>query len=87
MKHRRIVVWDEDRQEDRLCHNPTARSLHNRPSLSRAVADGNFFKSLKQVMKIKTFVGTNEKAVLTQIWTAPSAMLLLRWLRLKARFN
>src|SRR6202008_2768471 len=46
-----------------------------------------FFKSLKQLLKIKTFVGTSEKAVLTQIWTALIAMLLLRWLKLKARYG
>jgi hypothetical protein len=46
-----------------------------------------FFKSLKQLLKIKTFVGTSEKAVLTQIWTALITMLLLRWLKLKAQYG
>jgi hypothetical protein len=46
----------------------------------------SFFKSLKQLLKIKTFVGTTENAVLTQIWTALIVMLLLRWLKLKAKF-
>src|SRR5438046_4692602 len=39
-----------------------------------------FFKTLKQNLKIKTFVGTSENALLIQIWTALIAMLLLRWL-------
>lgn len=46
-----------------------------------------FFKSLKQLLKIKTFVGTSEKAVMTQIWTALIAMLLLRWLKMKAKYG
>jgi len=46
-----------------------------------------FFKSLKQLCKIKTFVGTSPNAVKTQVWTALIAMLLLRFLQLKARFN
>jgi len=46
-----------------------------------------FFKSLKQLLKIKTFVGTSENAVMTQIWTALIVMLMLRWLRLKAKFG
>ena len=46
-----------------------------------------FFKSLKQLLKIKTFVGTSENAVRTQIWTALIAMLLLRWLKLKAKYG
>ena len=46
-----------------------------------------FFKRLQQLLKIKTLVGTTEKAVLTQIRTALIAMLLLRWLKLKARYG
>jgi len=46
-----------------------------------------FFKALKQNLKIKTFVGTGPNAVRTQIWTALIAMLLLKYLQLRARRN
>ena len=46
-----------------------------------------FFKALKQNLKIKTFVGTSPNAVKTQIWTALIAMLLLRYLQLCSRFG
>jgi hypothetical protein len=46
-----------------------------------------FFKALKQLCKIKTFVGTSANAVKTQVWTALIAMLLLRFLQLRARFG
>jgi hypothetical protein len=46
-----------------------------------------FFKALKQNLKIKTFVGTSANAVKTQIWTALIAMLILRFLQLRAQFN
>jgi hypothetical protein len=46
-----------------------------------------FFKSLKQSMKIKTFVGTSENAVQTQIWTALIAMLLIKSLQMKSTFD
>lgn len=46
-----------------------------------------FFRSLKQLLKIKTFVGTNENAVRIQIWTALIAMLILRYLNLRASFG
>jgi hypothetical protein len=36
-----------------------------------------FFKTLKQNVKIKTFVGTSPNAVNTQIWTALIAILLV----------
>ena len=39
-----------------------------------------FFKTLKQNLKIKTFVGTSPNAIYIQIWTALIAMLLLKWL-------
>jgi len=46
-----------------------------------------FFKALKQNLKIKTFVGTTPNAVKIQIWTALIAMLILRYLQIKATFN
>ena len=39
-----------------------------------------FFKTLKQNLKIKTFIGTTENALRIQIWTALIALLLLKWL-------
>ena len=40
-----------------------------------------FFKALKQHLKVKTFVGTTENALRIQIWTALTALLLLKWLQ------
>jgi IS4 transposase len=39
------------------------------------------FKALKQNLTVKTFVGTSENALRIQIWTALTALLLLKWLR------
>jgi hypothetical protein len=46
-----------------------------------------FFKTLKQNLKVKTFVGTTPNALKTQIWTALIAMLLLKYLQLRSRIN
>jgi len=48
-----------------------------------------FFKTIKQNLKIKTFVGTTENALRIQIWTALIAILLLNWLHYlsKARWS
>jgi IS4 transposase len=46
-----------------------------------------FFKLLKQNLRIKSFVGTSANAVWTQIWTALIAMLLIKFLQLKATFG
>ena len=45
------------------------------------------FKALKQNLRIKTFVGTTANALHIQIWTALIAMLILRYLQLRARFS
>lgn len=46
-----------------------------------------FFKALKQNLRVKTFVGTSANALKIQIWTALIAMLLLRYLKLQARWS
>ncbi|MFZ2087086.1 MAG: IS4 family transposase [Desulfobaccales bacterium] len=67
--------------------------LTNLPALSAlAVADlyrqrwqiETFFRWIKQNLKIKSFYGTSENAVLIQIWTAMIAYLLLLWLKLRS---
>lgn len=86
---RRIQYWDE--QEQRMFEFVT-----NHPRLAaRTIAAvyrerwqiETFFKSLKQLLKLKTFVGTSENAVHTQIWTALIVMLLIRWLKLKSTYG
>jgi len=67
--------------------------LTNLPDLpALAVADlyrqrwqiETFFRWIKQNLKIKTFYGTSENAVLIQIWTALIAYLLLLWLKVRS---
>jgi hypothetical protein len=79
---RRIVVWDEPNQRE-----ITLLSNHldfGSTTISAIYKDRweieLFFKTLKQNLKIKTFVGTSENALRIQIWTALIALLLLRWL-------
>jgi len=89
LKLRRIEVWDEKRQEVFVFatnHRKLAASTIDAVYRDRWRIE-TFFKSLKQLLKIKTFVGTSEKAVMTQIWTALIVMLLLRWLKLNAKYG
>jgi len=46
-----------------------------------------FFKTLKQNLKIKSFIGTSENAVLIQIWSALITILLLSVLKTKALYK
>jgi len=43
-----------------------------------------FFKAIKQNLKIKTFLGTSENAVMTQVWVALITYLILALLRFQA---
>jgi len=47
----------------------------------------SFFKAIKQNLRIKTLVGTSENALHIQIWTALIAILMLRYLQLRAKWN
>lgn len=39
-----------------------------------------FFKTLKQNLKVKTFIGESENALRIQIWTALISLLVIKWL-------
>jgi hypothetical protein len=85
---RRIEVWVEDKQEAmvfvtnnmKLAASTIAAIYKERWQIEL------FFKALKQSLRIKTFVGTTENAVQTQIWTALIAILLVKYLQLKSTF-
>ncbi|HLJ29464.1 MAG TPA: IS4 family transposase [Candidatus Angelobacter sp.] len=86
---RRIEYYDEE-------HQRTLVFLTNHLTLSAAtVAEiykqrwqiELFFKALKQNLRIKTFVGTSANALKIQIWAALIALLLIKYLQLKARFG
>ncbi len=57
----------------------------NRSWLQKAVVDGQYvvqlFKWVKQHLRIKTFFGTSENAVKTQIWIAISIYVLVAIVR------
>jgi len=86
---RRIVVWDEKHQREielltnifHLAASTVATIYKERWQIEI------FFKALKQYLKVKTFVGTSENAVKVQIWTALIAMLLLKFLQMKATWK
>jgi hypothetical protein len=86
---RRVVLFDPDK-------NDTVVFLTNHPTFGpftiAAIYKDRwqvelFFKAIKQNLKVKTFVGTTPNAVKTQVWTALIAMLILKFLQLKATFS
>ena len=86
---RRIHIWDQENEREIIL-------LTNQRDLSGATIGRIyryrwqielFFKALKQNLRIKTFVGTSENAVKTQIWTALIAILLLKFMQLKSSWH
>jgi hypothetical protein len=84
---RRIVVWDRD--NDRTIVLLTNHLDFGATTISAIYKDRwkieIFFKTLKQNLKIKTFIGTTENALRIQIWTALLALVLLKWLHYLSR--
>ena len=61
----------------------TGRCQAPRQSFTRQI----FFKTIKQNLRVKTFVGTSPNALKTQIWTALIAILLLKYLKFRSSFS
>lgn len=86
---RRVEVWVEEKQETMVfvTNNLTLAASTIAAIYKERWQIELFFKALKQSLKVKTFVGTSENAVQTQIWTALMAMLLVKYLQLKSTFG
>ena len=86
---RKVTVWDKE--QDREIILLTNHLEFGATTISQIYKDRwqieLFFKALKQNLKVKTFVGTSENALYIQIWTALIAMLLIKYLKFKSRFN
>lgn len=84
---RRVVVYD--RENSRQIVLLTNHLEFGATTISAIYKDRwqieIFFKTLKQNLKIKTFIGTSENALRIQIWTALLALLLLKWLHYRSR--
>jgi hypothetical protein len=46
-----------------------------------------FFKTIKQQLKVKSFVGTSKNALLSQLWIALIAYLMLSYLKFQSKFK
>lgn len=86
---RRIVVWDPDQKRELvLLTNQVAFGATTIAAIYKERWKIElFFKALKQNLKVKTFVGTSENALRIQIWTALTALLLLKWMHHLSKAN
>lgn len=86
----RLVVYTDPETEKQYRYVTNAHNLQ-----AKEVADiykerwkiEQFFKWIKQNLKIKTFLGTSKNAVLTQVWIALCVYLLIAFLNFKAKLG
>ena len=86
---RRVVVWDEVNQREivLLTNHMDFGATTIADIYKDRWAIELFFKTLKQHLKVKTFVGTSENALRIQIWTALITLLLLKWLHFRSHLS
>lgn len=86
---RRIEVWDEENEKVILLL--TNHMVFGSTTIAAIYKDRwqieIFFKTIKQNLRIKTFVGTSPNALLIQIWTALIAVLILKYLKFRSLFQ
>ncbi|MBF0558859.1 MAG: IS4 family transposase [Nitrospirae bacterium] len=86
---RRIAVWDEENEKAIILL--TNNFAFGATTIAAIYKDRwqieVFFKTIKQNLKIKTFVGTTPNALMIQIWTALIAILVLKYLKFRSTFG
>jgi IS4 transposase len=79
-KLRRVSVWnDENGQVIELITNQFQWSPNTISELYKSRWQVEiFFRDIKQLLHIKSFIGTSENAVMIQIWTALISILIIK---------
>jgi len=85
---RRVSVWDEqNKQVIELITNQFKWSPNTIGELYKSRWQVEiFFRDVKQLLHIKSFIGTSENAVMIQIWTALITILILKALKAQSKF-
>lgn len=88
-KLRRVAVWDEKNgQTIELITNQMSWTANTISELYKARWQIEiFFREIKQLLHIKTFIGTSQNAVMIQIWTALICILILKALKAMAKYK
>jgi len=88
-KLRRVAVWDDvNGQIIEIITNHMNWSANTIGELYKSRWQIEiFFREIKQLLHIKTFIGTTHNAVMIQIWTALITILVLKALKAMAKFN
>ncbi|MFT6282898.1 MAG: hypothetical protein ACJA0U_003036 [Salibacteraceae bacterium] len=86
---RRVAIWDEENQQIiEVITNQMSWTANTVSELCKSRWQVEiFFREIKQLLHIKSFIGTSENAVMIQIWTALITILILKALKAAAKFK
>jgi hypothetical protein len=88
-KLRRVIVWNEENEQViELITNNLKWSANTIGELYKSRWQIEiFFRDIKQLLHIKSFIGTSVNAVMIQIWTALITILILKVLKAQSKFG
>lgn len=88
-KLRRVIVWDEKNEQTiEIITNQMSWTAHTISQLYKSRWQIEiFFREIKQLLHIKTFIGTTQNAVMIQIWSALITILILKALKAIAKYS
>lgn len=88
-KLRRVAIWDDkNKQVIEVITNQMSWTANTISELYKSRWQIEiFFREIKQLLHIKSFIGTSENAVMIQIWTALITILVLKALKQMAKYS
>jgi len=88
-KLRRVAIWDDvNEQVIEVITNQMSWTANTISELYKSRWQIEiFFREIKQLLHIKSFIGTTENAVMIQIWTALITILILKVLKVVAKYG
>ncbi|MCK5678208.1 MAG: IS4 family transposase, partial [Flavobacteriaceae bacterium] len=88
-KLRRVAIWDEKNQQViEVITNQMTWTANTISELYKSRWQIEiFFREIKQLLHIKSFIGTSENAVMIQIWSALITILVLKYLKAIAKYK
>jgi len=86
---RRVAIYDEkNNQTIELITNQMSWTANTISELYKSRWEVEiFFREIKQLLHIKSFIGTSHNAVMIQIWTALITILVLKFLKAIAKYG
>jgi len=88
-KLRRVAIWDDkNKQVIEVITNQMTWTANTISELYKSRWQIEiFFREIKQLLHIKSFVGTSQNAVMIQIWTAMITILVLKYLKAISKYK